>query len=590
MTTYNSQLTTHNSTGFTLVDILIGSALMVIVFVGFFGAFQGLLKVLAQSQHRVTALALANQKIEMARNLSYGDVGTEGGIPAGTIPETETVTRNSIDYCVKTTVVYVDDPFDGIAPADLSPNDFKRLKVKVSWSGRFGGNTVLITDRAPENIEGGGGTIFISVFNAEGKGISQANIHIINDDVSPSIDANYQTNADGILVLPGAPPSIGNYKISVAKTGYSSDRTYGSEEVANPSKPHATVFEGELTEISFSIDKLSNFSVDTKTMPDREKWEDSFADGSNISDSNNIDVNGGEVKLAMSGGDYQSPGFVVSVTISPATLVGWHQFSFNDDESSDTDIKYQFLYFDSSNWVLIPDDDLTIEGTLNSAGFDDSPLDISGLDKDEYPEIRLKANLETFDVSLTPTLYDWKVLWNTTNPQKLADIKFYLQGGKIIGTNLDEDPIYKYSKDHITDSNGHINISGIEWDSYTFSINKEETGFDLMETDPSPQPVNLSPEDSISVVLYLKAENSLFVVVKDSSGGDFIFGASVRVYNLALGYDSTLSTNEDGETFFMPMEADTYNLEVTADGYQDYNGSVDVSGDMTEAVILNPSP
>ena len=111
----------------------------------------------------------------------------------------------------------------------------------------------------------------------------------------------------------------------------------------------------------------------------------------------------------------------------------------------------------------------------------------------------------------------------------------------------------------------------------------------MIEINPL-QPVNLLPDETKSVALYLKAENSLLATVKDFSNGDFIFGASVRVYNLVLGYDNTLPTNEDGETFFMPLEIDTYNLEITADGYQDYNGSLDVSGDMAETITLNPSP
>lgn len=251
--------------GFSFIDIIVGITLLLIVFMGIFGVYQLGMKVVSQSKARTAAVALANQKIEMARNLPYQDVGTIGGIPAGQITETEIITRNNTEYTIKTTVVYIDDSLDGTIPADAQPSDYKRVKVTVSWAGRFGGEVFLITDVAPKEMwsEGGGGTISISVFNAEGIGISQANISVINPAVSPPINAWYLTNDSGNLILPGAPASNENYQIAVSKIDYSSDRTYSREEVANPSKPRASVYDGQLTEIYFSIDRLSSFSVQT---------------------------------------------------------------------------------------------------------------------------------------------------------------------------------------------------------------------------------------------------------------------------------------------------------------------------------------
>ena len=80
---------------------------------------------------RNVARELAAQKIEYARNLPYDSIGTVGGIPAGTLVQTENVPINGQEYKVSTEVVYVDDPFDGVAPTDIVPNDYKRVRIDV---------------------------------------------------------------------------------------------------------------------------------------------------------------------------------------------------------------------------------------------------------------------------------------------------------------------------------------------------------------------------------------------------------------------------------------------------------------------------
>lgn len=576
--------------GFTLIDLLVASVIVGLVFVAILGAFRIALKAIQLSYLKSTALALANQKIELARNLPYEKVGTVGGIPSGIIPQTENITRNRVEFTVKTTVLYIDDPFDGTAPDDPVPTDYKRIKVKVSWQAGHPGEVFLISDIAPPGVEGEseGGTLFISVFDSQGQPVVQADVHIENDNVDPPINADYQTDSNGNLVIPGAPESIESYKITVTKPGYSTDRTYGKDEVDNPDKPHATVLKGELTEISFSIDKVSTFEVYTKEVPQRDEWSDSFEDTSKISDSENLEIGNGEVKLALTETGYASSGYLISETISPGTFDSWYSFSFNDDEPSGTTIKYQFLYFDGTDWVLIPDSDLTVNGIPNSEGFSDSPVDLFGLDKDKYPEIRVKATFETDDPSVTPILYDWKVIWNVNDPDPVPNLTFHLQGAKTIGTDAEGNPVYKYSYDHTTNDSGYIKISYLEWDSYTFSVDSEATGFDLVETYPV-QPVNLLPDTTQTVILYLKAENTLLVRVKDAQTGDPIFGASVRLLNTSINYDETLPTDENGEAFFMPLQSGSYVLEISAEGYDFYSERLDISGDVVREINLIPS-
>jgi type II secretory pathway pseudopilin PulG len=561
--------------GFSLIESLIGILLIVVVFLGMVGAFRLGLKVLVQSKARVTALALANQRIEEIRNLPYNDVGTVGGIPPGVIPQTETKTLNNIEFTIATTIIYIDDPFDGLAPDDLISADYKRAKVKVFWPGIIGGEVILITDVAPKGIETveGGGTLSITVLNATGDGVGQATVRVVNDQVDPPIDASYLTDDYGNLILAGAPTSTEAYQITVTKSGYSSERTYSREEIANPLKPHASVYEGDLTEISFAIDQTGTFLIETRV---QESFDDDFNNFSKTSEFSNVEIEDGEVRLETVS-SYASSGYLVSEEIAPANLVNWDSFVFRDFETEYAIIKYQIYAATSTNWFLIPDSDLP----YNSIGLEESPVDLSGLDISKYPKLKLKANFETSDPNSTPYLDEWHVYYNTP---LVGNVEFHLRGDKILGTDAQDQPVYKYSSDHRSDYEGKLTLTEMEWDSYNFS-ETENTGMDLLRITPS-DPVNLLPGETLEVGLYFKAENSLLVTVLDSSTGEAIFGANVRLYNLTLGYDENLPTDQNGKAYFVPLEAATYSLEVGAFGYQTTSTSVSVLGSNTKTIYL----
>lgn len=204
--------------------------------------------------------------------MPFDKVGTIGGIPQGILPQIKTIIENGLTYTIKTSVVYIDDPFDGLAPNDILPNDYKRARIDVSWGGIAAskGNTVtLITDLSPKGIETetGGGTISILVFDSNSNPVPQTNVQIYAPTLSPAVDLNLMTGSDGKVILPGAPACTECYQITITKDGFSTEKTYSTAEIANPSKPHLTIIENELTEISFSIDRLSNltiYTVDTR--------------------------------------------------------------------------------------------------------------------------------------------------------------------------------------------------------------------------------------------------------------------------------------------------------------------------------------
>jgi len=430
--------------GFSTIELIVSISLIALFFLGILACYQLLIKTVTLNKYRAIAISIANEEQEKIKALSYSDVGTIDGYPEGVLNSEESVNRNGIDFLIKREISFVADPTDGLAaPDDDCPNDYKSVKIEVSWQGRYPGSFTLATNIAPPSLQEEcaikGGVLKISVIDANGLAVEGATIEITNLETSSVQNCLSDSVGECLLVLA---PGVENYRVVVSKEGYSQERTYSREEVANPSKPDLTISEGQLTEATFSIDKLSSFRVYTRSTEEQ----------------------GGQI---------------------------------------------------------------------------------------------------------------------------IPNVEFVLTGSKIIGTDGNDQPVYKFKATYQTNADGYVDIPDLEWDSYTFSVDKETTGLDLISTDPA-QPVNLLPDTHQDVTLVLKAENTLLVSVKDQKTNSPIFAASVRIYD-DQGFDKVQPTDEQGETFFLPLQNKTYSLEVQAENYQTYEGSVYVEGDTSQEVYLTPS-
>lgn len=107
-------------------------------------------------------------------------------------------------------------------------------------------------------------------------------------------------------------------------------------------------------------------------------------------------------------------GTITSVEIEPSSVTEWGEFSFTEDEpaAASTDIKYTVEAWnsDASAWETPTLTDA--DGSANGE-FDDSPVDLSGLDASVYTKLRLSATLTTTDVTNPegPTIDEWKVTY-----------------------------------------------------------------------------------------------------------------------------------------------------------------------------------
>ena len=257
--------------GIALIETLFSIAILALVALSLNSLFDLTLRVIWENKARAGAQSIANEKIEIAHNLPYTQVGTQGGIPSGSILQTEIVTINNIDYTVNSTVIFIDDPFDGTQggnPDDLLPSDYKRLRIEISWNFRLQNQPVVfLSDIAPKGLESelGGGTLRITALDSSGMPVPQANVHIDNFTVTPNVDLDVLTNDSGQVLLPGATSSIETYNVIVSKAGYSADQTYAVDPVSLPTpiRPPLSVIEGAVTDATFSIDELSTMNIST---------------------------------------------------------------------------------------------------------------------------------------------------------------------------------------------------------------------------------------------------------------------------------------------------------------------------------------
>lgn len=258
--------------GMTLVDTLVGIALMLVVFLGIFAAFELGVDVVQNNKARAGAVDLADQRMEYIRSLSYDAIGTVGGIPSGALAQSENVSWNGVAYTRRTVVDYEDDPADGTGTSDANgiPEDYKAVKVDVSWQAKGGARHITLVSRfsPPNGVETNPcgspcGTLTVSVVTASGAPLAGANVSIENPGASPAVSLDTFTNASGTATLLGAPAATA-YSIIVSQSGYSTAQTYAATgENTNPDPGNLTVAQNQTTSQTFAIDTLASKTVHT---------------------------------------------------------------------------------------------------------------------------------------------------------------------------------------------------------------------------------------------------------------------------------------------------------------------------------------
>jgi type II secretory pathway pseudopilin PulG len=267
----------RDSGGFTLIETVIGLAIMAMMVAAVSELFVSNINSLALGKARASGLGVANQQIEYLRSLPYASIATQGGTiyPPGSIADTQTISRDGLNFTLKTVVNYVDDPYDGNAagtisgkPVDLAPADYKRATVTVYLLPRNKQVAQLTTDIAArsESSATNTGVLSISIIDASGLPVQGATVTITNTTPSPAVNISTTSDNYGLVVVPNLPPDSGNhYQVTASLDGYSTSQTIpdpAGTQTAVLLSPNVLV--QQVTSLTLGIDRLSTLKLSVK--------------------------------------------------------------------------------------------------------------------------------------------------------------------------------------------------------------------------------------------------------------------------------------------------------------------------------------
>lgn len=539
--------------GFGFVDVVVGIALMLTLFLALFGVLRASFMLSALAKARASATELAGSQMEYLRGLSYDAIGTVGGIPPGAVPQTATTTIDGISYAMRTFITYRDDPADGSGAQDANgiTTDYKTTKVAVSYSMNGLNKSVeLISNFAPPGVESstGGGTLSIHVVNAAGANVSGANVRITNASVSPLIDFTTFTDIGGYAVIGGTATSS-EYQVAVSRDGYSSAQTYArTAENVNPSPGYLTVSKDQVTGATFFIDRLSTFILSSFSPAVTDSFIDSFTDASSLVSRVNTQVLGGSLVLA----GEELYGTARSISVAPDDLSGWGMLSADTETPPGTSA---LIRVTDGAGIQLPDS--VLPG--NGIGFSSFPVALTGISAASYPSVALSAELASNATTTTPKILGWS-LSHTDGPMALPNAPFTLTGGKSIGTDANGAPLYKTIIDGATGASA-VRTEALEWDLYSLALKS----LNVIESCPA-SPYSLAPASTTRAAIIAGAltANTLPVYVRNAAGNGIAYA---KVILTSGGFAATIRASACGFAFFNGLSAGSYAATVSASGY-----------------------
>ncbi|HEY4517480.1 MAG TPA: prepilin-type N-terminal cleavage/methylation domain-containing protein [Candidatus Paceibacterota bacterium] len=592
------------SRGFSLLEVLIGIAILAVISLALFESYAKVITVMQAGRFKILASELAGEEFEIARNLSYSNVGIGDGIPLGLIPHVQTLTRGGVTFIATTTVRNIDDPFDGTIGSttkkDLSPADYKLVAVEIGCltCESFFVPITFTTNVGPKNLESAStnGALFINVFDAGGLPVVGANIHIENTAAGGTIVIDDVTDENGQLQIIDVPPGAGVYAITATKSNYSLEQTYppGGFDIPNPVHQHATIAAQTLTETSFAIDKTSTLNITSSndtcsatpdvdftltgskligTSPDIIKYsKDKVTNGSGV-----LTVSGLEwdtYKLALADGEYDLAGSIPNVPLA-----------INPDVSQDLRL------------IVTEKDPKELLVSVKDVG---TSLPISG------------ATVTLSEAGFTSTLTTGRGFLRQTDWSGADGQDDFIDPARYFSSDGNLDTATPAGDVNLLSFFGAYQPSG-ELISSTF-----DTGSPSNFQDLSWQPQSEPPETGADSVKFQLASNNdkatwNFTGPDGTSGSYYTIGngniSSDNNGNRYLRYKMLLSTASttytptvsdvaftftsdcvpSGQVFFHHLSTGDYTLSVDKSGYQSYSGTVTVSSPWQEtSVSLSP--
>ncbi len=585
-----------NKKGFSLLEAVIAVAIFGLFVIGIYGGIQMVFKIVYQSRVRIVETALLNEEIETVRNLSFYDVGIVNGSPAGLLEYSATTTRNGMDFIITRTVRNIDDPYDGTidgTPQDTAPADYKLVDISVQCSNCQQESALSMrTYVAPKFLEGDPthGALFIEVFDANADPVQGASVRIVSTSTDPTYDFTDTTDNDGMLRIVDLAEGIGQYSITVTKDGYTTDATmFPTAEVLNPTKPPASVVAQDVTEISFSIDQVSQFDISTinslcsvvGSVPFTirgTKLLGTEPDVYLVDDSYTTDASG---SYTLSDMRWDSYGFLVSGYDLIGTIPDV-PFSLNPNTTQPiqlvigTNTANSLLVMVTDNGQPVPSANVTVTSTSFSTS------DLSGVGSVVQTDWSGGSGQDMFtDETRFSSSFGVDVLSNPGDVTLIDLGSSYTASGEVESSIIDLGITPSYVS--------------LEWSSLA---QPAETGSDSVRFQIATSASStagtwdyLGPDGTSAT--YYTSDSQVIAAVHD---GDQYVRYKLYLQTADTDYTPTISdvsltyTNSctpPGQAYFGGLSADTYTVTISATGYQPYTTDVAVDGDSVLTVELN---
>ncbi|KKT35321.1 MAG: hypothetical protein UW24_C0011G0024 [Parcubacteria group bacterium GW2011_GWA2_44_12] len=255
----------------TVVSLALFSFLIAIVNV----AFNNLLSSSLHSKQNLSIVSIANEQMEIARNLPYASIGTDTGEgPAyGILNSSQVIIKDNVRYTVKIAVNAIDDPFDeksfDESGSDLIPFDYKQITLEVNCEGCQEKNKIVLSSVVSPKLQeqhGVTGTLKVSVISAAGTPVDGAEVKMTNNSAATPSTTTKITPPNGRVDFLGLTPAVNAYRIEVSKAGFSSAQTYPLADTPfTPTHPDITIVADTVVTETLKIDQLSTLTIRTTT-------------------------------------------------------------------------------------------------------------------------------------------------------------------------------------------------------------------------------------------------------------------------------------------------------------------------------------
>ncbi|MFA6295291.1 MAG: carboxypeptidase regulatory-like domain-containing protein [Candidatus Paceibacterota bacterium] len=568
--------------GFSLIEVLVGTALFIVVAVPAYGAFANLFKLANASKARTLAVHLADEQFEIIRNMPYVSVGLTNGIPQGILFQTQSLTRGGVEFAVNLTVRNIN-----LSTSTVQASS-KLVEVEVTCPNCQSFQPVVLTGQvSPANLQsaGNGGALVVQVFDANGQPIPNANV-VVQSIATSTITNTDVTNNDGLLNIIGVPPGANTYRVTVNKSGYSEDRTYplGGSGNPDPVKPDITVLNQEISQASFAIDKLSTLHFSSVTPLCTPAGNMTFTltgakqIGANVSKySQNVSTDGSGISniYNMEWDTYTI--IPTGTTYDVAGINPYSPFTLNPDNSQNVQL------------VVVPKN---LNSLLVSVEDSISKLPVSGV------TVELSGPNSFFETKTTGQGYISQTDWSGGSGQSTftSPNKYWLDNDQVDTATSSGDILMKevfgsYNTNIAATLESSTFDTGTSSNFYTFSwtptsqpalSGEKSVKFQFATNPNSTSTVWLytGPDGTVGTFYEVPGTN----ISSNNNGNEFARYMAYLSTNTAtvtpivsdVSFAYTSSCIPPGQVLFQGLSAGSYTLSVSKAGYTTYSGSVEV--------------